>query len=57
VLVGTSNLADPAWLASETVPLKLRLQPGEKWPMIELAHSSSDMTSDKNAISDKTWRI
>ncbi len=47
VLAGTSNLADPAWLVSETVPLELRLQPGEKRPMIELAHSSSG----------KTWQI
>ena len=42
VLAGTSSLADPAWLASETVPLTLRLQPGEKRPSIELAHTTSD---------------
>jgi len=42
VLAGTSSLADPAWLVSETVPLKLRLLPGEKRPLIELSHSSSD---------------
>jgi len=47
VVVGTSSLTDPAWLFSETVPLKLRLQPGEKRPVIELIHSSSD----------KAWKI
>ena len=47
VLAGTSSLADPTWLTSETVPLKLRLQPGEKRPAIELAHTSSE----------KTWQI
>jgi len=57
VLVGTSTLADPAWLASETVPLKLRLQPGEKRPMIELAHLSSDKADSDKADSDKTWQI
>jgi len=49
---GASSLADPAWLASETVLLKLRLQPGEKRPIIELAHFSSETAS-----SDKTWQI
>jgi len=52
VLIGTSNLAEPNWITSETVPLKLRLQPGETRPMIELAHLSSDTAS-----SDKTWQI
>lgn len=47
VLAGISSLADPAWLLSETVPLKLRLQPGEKRPTIVLVHSSSD----------KIWQI
>jgi len=42
VLVGTSSLAEPAWIISETVPLRLRLQPGETRPMIELAQASGD---------------
>ncbi len=47
VLAGTSSLADPAWIVSETIPLKLRLQLGDKRPTIELAHS----------LSDKNWKI
>ncbi len=47
VLVGTSSLADPTWIVSETVPLRLRLQAGDKRPTIELAHS----------LSDKNWKI
>ncbi|NOZ40295.1 MAG: Uma2 family endonuclease [Planctomycetes bacterium] len=47
VLVGTSTLADPVWLTSETVPLKLRLQPGKKRPQIELQHTTDE----------KTWRL
>ena len=46
-LVGNSSLPDSAWLASESVPLQLRLLPGEKRPQIELSH-----TSDQ-----KTWSI
>ncbi len=47
VLAGTSTLADPVWLVSETVPLKLQLQPGEKRPQIELQHTTDE----------KTWRL
>ncbi|NOZ40296.1 MAG: Uma2 family endonuclease [Planctomycetes bacterium] len=47
VLAGTSTLADPVWLVSETVPLKLRLQPDEKRPVIELVTSNNE----------KKWRI
>jgi len=44
VVVGTSTLADSAWITSETVPLKMRLQPGETRPTIELAHTTSEKT-------------
>ena len=44
VVVGASTLADPAWITSETVPLKMRLQPGETRPIIELAHTTSEKT-------------
>jgi Uma2 family endonuclease len=33
--VGRSTLDDSAWLVSEVIPLRLRLQPGDERPMIE----------------------
>jgi len=43
-LVGTSSLPDSAWLASESVPLQLRLLPGEQRPQIELQHLTDGKT-------------
>jgi len=38
-LVGKSTLEDPATLASDVLPLSLRLVPAEERPMIEVVHS------------------
>ncbi len=44
VLVGTSSLADPKWLSSESVQLRLRLVPGEQRPQIEVQHLTDNKT-------------
>ncbi len=44
VLAGTSTLANNEWIHCETVPLNMRLQPGESRPMIELSHTTSEET-------------
>ncbi len=46
-LVSTSSLQEPSWIASETVPLRMRLQPSEPRPTIEVLHAESD----------KSWQI
>ena len=42
--VGISRLPESAWLACESVPLRLRLLPGEKRPKIELHHTNEEKT-------------
>jgi len=43
-LVGVSSLPESAWLASESVPLRLQLIPGEKRPQIQLQHATDEKT-------------
>lgn len=43
-LVGKSTLDEPSWIASNSIDAKLRLQPGEERPVIELMHTETQRT-------------